>query len=280
MPTILEGTEHYVDRPDGKVYYVKTGKGKAVIFLHSAGYNAESWANVVPDFAKHFTCISVDLPGYDHSDAPQRKPTVEDFAQAIVDLMNHAGIKKAILVGDHTGAIVAMHIAVTRPQLVDKIVCDGLPYWNKESGRIVFERFMMRGYTDTTSFAVPVVPIRNWEDYQKHNPEATREGYEKYARLLKKCRLSWRYTHEAVFDYDMQEVGPKVTQPVLVVFGTGDYVRRGEDKMREEMKNARIEVVPSTGTSAHCDYRYWPEVRPVHPAEFISLALNFLLDRK
>jgi pimeloyl-ACP methyl ester carboxylesterase len=276
MAIKLNGEECYLNRPDGKIYYVKTGNGEPVVLLHSAGYSAESWANVVPALSSRFTCYVVDLPGYDHSDVPTYKYTIEDFAQAISEVMAHAGIDRASFVGDHTGAMIAVHMAVNHPRLVDKIVCDGLPYWNKERGRIVFERFMMRTYTDTTSYDTPVLPVRTWENYQTYNPEATRDGYDRYVELLNKCRLWWRYTHEATTNYDMQSTAAKVTQPLLVIYSEGDYLRRGEAKLREETQ-ASVQVIAGVSTSAHFDPRYWPELRPTNPVEFNSLAMDFLL---
>ena len=98
-------TDHYVSREDGSVYYAKLGQGEPLVFLHSVGLSGWSWRKVIGAFAQHFTCYNVDLPGFDHSDIPPRQYSVEDYTQAILDVLDSVGIARTSIVGNHTGAI-------------------------------------------------------------------------------------------------------------------------------------------------------------------------------
>ena len=95
--------------------------------------------------AEHVTCYVLDLPGYDHSDTPTRRYWVEDFATAVLDVMDSAGLDKVSTIGAHTGAIISVDLAISHPQRVRSMVMDGLPYWNKESGRLIFEKAISPG---------------------------------------------------------------------------------------------------------------------------------------
>jgi pimeloyl-ACP methyl ester carboxylesterase len=266
MASDVKGTENYVSRSDGKVYYQKVGQGAPVVFIHGAGGSAWGWREVVDGLEGSFTCYVVDMPGYDHSDMPQRRYTLADFADSVVDIMDHAGIAKVNVIGDHTGAMVAFHIARTRPERVEKMVLDGLPYWNKDSGKLVFERGLVPAMTDTTSYDVAVTPLLSYEESLEKNPNLNYDIWERQNRLQKKSRLWTRFTHEATTNYDMQEAGPLVSTPMLVVFGEGDVLRRGETRLREGVKSAQVTVVEGCPGTVHASM----------PEEFTRMAQEYL----
>ena len=97
MATALTRTEHYVSRKDGRVYYVQVGQGEPLLLLHPVGRSGWSWRRIIDRFAEHFTCYNVDLPGYDHSDIPPRQYSVEDYVQAIMDVLASARISQTSL---------------------------------------------------------------------------------------------------------------------------------------------------------------------------------------
>ena len=140
MASSIAGTDHYVSRTDGKVYYQKIGDGEPVLLIQGAGLGGWVWRDVVPALAEHVTCYVLDLPGYDKSDTPQRRYFVKDFTEAVLDVMDSAGLDRVSTIGAHTGAIISVDLAISNPQRIRSMVMDGLPYWNKESGRLVFEK--------------------------------------------------------------------------------------------------------------------------------------------
>ncbi|MCZ6788859.1 MAG: alpha/beta hydrolase [Chloroflexi bacterium] len=267
MVSSTAGTDHYVPRADGKVYYRKVGQGEPVLLLQGAGLGGWVWREVVGSLAEHVTCYVLDLPGYDHSDTPPRKYSVQDFAAAILDVMDSVGLDKVSTIGAHTGAIISVDLAISHPQRVRSMVMDGLPYWNKESGRLIFEKVMIPGFTDTTSYDVPVSPLLTWEEANGRDPNLDRQTWEDTHRLQEKSRLWSRHTLEAAMSYDMQEAGPKVNTPTLVLYGDGDAIRRGEERARAAMKGTMFKVVPD------CPGHVYEK----QPQEFAKLATQFLL---
>ena len=107
----------------------KTGQGEALIFLHALSGGGRSWSKIVPYFAPHFTCLNIDLPGFDHSDIPPRPYNCEDYTAAVLDVLKSAGIEKTNIVSGHFGADIALELAANHPEVVNKVVMDGLPYW-------------------------------------------------------------------------------------------------------------------------------------------------------
>ena len=100
-----------------------------MVFLHNIELSSFIWEKTIDKFARHFTCHVIDLPGHDHSDIPPRQYSFGDYGEAIVDVLDGAGIQQASFVGSHGGCVVALNLAASHPERVKKL---GAPYWNLE----------------------------------------------------------------------------------------------------------------------------------------------------
>ena len=267
MPSSMTKTEHYVSRKDGRVYYVKVGQGEPLVLLHPAGISGWSWRKVIGNFAQHYTCYNVDLPGYDHSDIPPRQFSTEDYLQAIVDVLDSAGISQTSILGSHTGAMISVIMAATYPQRVRKMVLDGMPYWNREDGRTYFEEHVSAEFTDTTSYDRPVFPLTTWEEASASNPNLTRERWEKGEEIKRKSRYRSRLTFKSICDYDMTAIGPRVKAPSLILHGDGERIRFSEKEAEKGIAGTTLKVIEGSPGPVH---EHQPEV-------FTKLALDFLL---
>ncbi len=264
---MAEDTGHYVSRKDGRVYYDKRGSGKPLIFLHAVGLSGWSWRRVIDSFAEHFTCYNIDLPGYDHSDVPARQYIIEDFTDAIVDVMDSAGIAQTKIVGDHSGAMVAVDLARRYPQRVERMALDGMPYWSKEGGRAFFEKNFRPQHTDTTSYDIPVSPMWTYEEALVHYPSWDKELWTKREEIKSKSRLWIRLSQDANTGYDMQEAGPKVKTPTLLMYGAGDLRRFDGERAHEGIQGSTLKIFSESPGGVH----------DIMPEEFTRTAIQFLL---
>ena len=263
-----KGTEHYISREDGRVYYHRVGRGEPIVFLHAVGLSGWSWRKTIDAFARHFTCHNIDMPGFDHSDIPPRKYSIEDYTRAIVDVLDGIALERTHIVADHTGSMVAVDLAANHPHRVNRMVLDGLPYWNKERGRAYFEKSFAPQHTDTSSYDVPVAPMLTWEEAVAQSPtNLDRELWEKREEIKGKSRLWIRFSQEANTSYDMDWAGPRVKSPTLLVYGESDVPRFWGELAHAEIEGSILKVFPGASGSAHHH----------DPEEFVRLALDFLL---
>lgn len=268
MSTMVKGSSgHYASRPDGRVYYQKVGHGDAVVLLHNLELSGFIWRRTLDKLAAHFTCYNVDMPGHDRSDIPPRKYSIDDYAKSIVDVMDAAGIRKANFVACHGGSVVTLALAGKYPERVNKLVFDGLPFWNLERGRVMWERFWLPTLTDTTYSDISVQPLKVWEEEEKQAPWVDREHFEETQRIARRSRRWIRLSFEAIAEYDIEAAASRVQAPTLLVNGEQDPLRRGEQRALGTIKGAILKIVPG------CRWPHWHK-----PDEFAALALEFLLN--
>ena len=269
MATVLTRTEHYVSRSDGKIYYYKVGRGEPLVFLHNVDLSGFVWGKVIDKFAEHFTCYSIDLPGHDHSDIPPRQYSVEDYTKAIVDVLDGANVGQTNLLGSHGGAAVSFDLAATHPGRVNKLVVEGLPYWNKERGRILWEKYWLPSFTDTTSYDIPVAPLATWEEAVEKNPNLDRKFWERADAISRRSGRWISLTFQALSRYDAEANAPKIKAPTLLIYGEHDPLRRAEQRVLDGIKGSVLKVVNGTQSQPHWD----------KPEEFFKLAIDFLQAR-
>ena len=263
-------TEHYVSRDDGRVYYSKVGRGEPVVLLHSVGLSGWTWRKVLPSLADRLTCYNVDMPGFDHSDIPGSKYSIHDFTQAIIDVLDCIGLKRTSIIGDHTGAMVAVDLAVTHPERVNKMVLDGLPYWNEQEGLTFFEKYFLPQLTDVASYNIPVAPMLTWEEAEARSSfNVDREIWQKREEIKGKSRLWIRLCQETNTRYDTAAAGPRIKAPTLLLYGEGDMSLFGGERAWQGIKGSTLRVFQGARLGAHQH----------DPDEFARQALEFLLER-
>jgi len=247
----LKGTDNYVSRKDGKVYYYKVGEGEPLIMLHNVGRSGWIWRNVIGYLASEFTCYNIDMPGFDHSDIPPEKYSMRDYVKAILDVMDDIGLEKTNILGDHTGALLGLEMAAYYPDRVMKLATDGLPFWNKERGQVLWEKHFLPQFTDTTSYDIPVAPLFSWEEEVAKNPNLDKEAFEKDEEIKRKSRHWIRLSYESLSGFDSEEVGPKVKVPTLLVYGEGDPLLRGAQRAHEAIKDSTLKIIHGAPGEAH-----------------------------
>jgi 3-oxoadipate enol-lactonase len=73
------------------------------------------YAFQVAEYAKHFTCISIDLRGTGESDKPEGVYSTELFADDVAAFMQAVGIPNAHIFGLSLGAAIGMWLAAKYP---------------------------------------------------------------------------------------------------------------------------------------------------------------------
>jgi pimeloyl-ACP methyl ester carboxylesterase len=266
----------------GSIHVERYGHGgSAVLLVHGFGTCSFLWRNVAPEFAlANRTAFAVDLFGYGESD----RPFDADFGIAAqAEYLDHAltalRAARATVIGVDLGAAIALRLAATRPERVERMVLinpiayDDVPandvkelqrstgrYALRISRGILGAAPLMRDLL-TQSVADPAhMPDKLVARYL-----APYVGSEGLNHLLILAR--------SIDAEDLDEIElTQIDQPTLIVWGEQDHflAKRGRDKaaperLAEEIPGCRIARLPNVG-------RLVPEESP---ETLISLVLEF-----
>lgn len=220
------GIAYYVDD------FTDPWQPRQTLFLtHSAMSSARRMYAFVPQLARHFRVVRMDMRGHGRSDVPppHLPLTRERLTQDLLELQDHLGVEKAHFLGTAGGGYLAQWLAIAHPERVLSIMLfaskPGLKHskaasWIPQIERMGLRAFLMEtigdrfpaGYADSAHIAWFV------DEIARNDVEFIR-GY-----ILKMTGLYW-----------MDEVGA-ITCPALIVApgaeSIGDFADYAEMKKR------------------------------------------------
>lgn len=103
------------------MYFVKTGSGKPIVFLHGWGCDGSVFLPVakrLPDF----TCYLVDLDGFGKSQELAASKTVADYAEDVYAFLCEQALERVTIVGHSFGCRVGIVLAATHPERVERML--------------------------------------------------------------------------------------------------------------------------------------------------------------
>ena len=103
------------------IFYEVQGDGEPLVLIPYLAADQACYAFQVADYAKHFTCFTVDPRGAGLSGKPDGTYTTELFADDIAEFMRAAGIPAAHVSGLSLGAATGMWLAAKYPSLVKSL---------------------------------------------------------------------------------------------------------------------------------------------------------------
>ena len=137
QPKTPQAESRFAKLDGARVHYVNYGKGDdALVLIHGWTQSIDAWRDQIPEFAKHYRVIALDLPGHGKSDKPRftKEPVPKDqpgkpfvysmdhFARAVEAVIRDAKVKRAVLGGHSMGTPVARQFYRRHPEQTRAII--------------------------------------------------------------------------------------------------------------------------------------------------------------
>jgi pimeloyl-ACP methyl ester carboxylesterase len=107
----------YAPGPFGQVHFQSWGEGIPLVLCHQSPSSSEQFSAIYPLLAQRgIRAIGVDTPGFGMSTVPDHPPTIEEYADSVTGVLDHLGLARAHILGQHTGSMVAMEATLRHPQ--------------------------------------------------------------------------------------------------------------------------------------------------------------------
>ncbi|HLK41544.1 MAG TPA: alpha/beta fold hydrolase [Polyangiaceae bacterium] len=102
--------------------YRMAGSGPTLVLLHGITCTSETWEEVIPALAKHFTVIAPDLLGHGQSAKPATEYSPGAYAALVRDLLIGLEQTRVTLVGHSFGGGIAMQFSYLFPEMIERLV--------------------------------------------------------------------------------------------------------------------------------------------------------------
>jgi len=255
--------------------------GTAVILIHGFATSSFLWRNIAPGItdAGH-TAYAVDLFGHGESD----RPFDADFgiaaqAEYLDAAMTALRVARGVLVGVDLGGDVALRLAATRPERVEKLVLINPPVFDQLPAKDVtqLQRNTAKFAFRTTRGILGAAPLieavlkRSVSDPEKYMPTkliarylAPFVGKDGTNHLL---ALASSISAEDLEDVDLRSIHV----PALVLWGEEDAFVEGRvaEKLTNALPDGRLVRMPGVG-------RLLPEE---NPERLVEVLLDFMRKR-
>jgi len=152
-----------------KLHYVTQGEGPLMLMLHGFPEFWYSWRHQIPEFAKDYKVVALDLRGYNESDKPQQQSAyvMSEFIKDVEGVIKGLGYERCVLVGHDWGGMIAWYFAYAHPEMLERLIVMNIPHPVKFAEGLRTPQQLLRS-SYAFFFQLPVLPelLIQWSDYQ------------------------------------------------------------------------------------------------------------------
>ncbi|MER7775461.1 alpha/beta hydrolase [Streptomyces sp. NPDC096191] len=219
----------YADLPGVRTWYESEGTGDPLVLLHGGFCTNDTWGAQRADLAAAYRVLLPERRAHGHTPDVDGPLTYQDMADDTVAFLETVVAAPAHLVGWSDGAVVALLVALARPDLVRRVVLIGANF--RPGG----ECFVEPGMLDAMTPDSPDMAFFR-EMYEAVSPD----GADHWPVVAVKMIDMWR-TQPTLTE---RELG-RITAPALVVTGDDDLMTlEHTTALYRALPDARLAVLP------------------------------------
>ena len=285
--SVLEGSwQHaYITINGVKLHYVTQGEGDLMLMLHGFPEFWYSWRHQIPEFAKNYKVVALDLRGYNDSDKPADKSAyvMDEFIRDVEGVIKGLGYDKCILVGHDWGGAIAWNFAYAHPEMVERLIILNLPHPAKFAEGIRNPQQLLRS-SYMFFFQIPWLPefLIQSSDYQPietaikgmavNKSAITKEDLEAYkdAAAKRGAMTATLNYYRNIFQQRMTSQDWSVLEvPTLMIWGEKDTALGKELTYGTEayVRNFQIKYIPDC---SHWVQQEQPQLVNQYMREFLG----------
>lgn len=244
----------YLQIGKSRIFYETHGSGEPVLILHGGFGSNQDFAAQIPEVSKNFKVVAFERPGHGHSADTSDPFTFEAMARTTIELIKALNLGSVNLVGWSDGAITALFVALSRPDLVRRLVSVSASF-NTSALSPGDVEWIQQATPDSFRKAVPSLIAR----YDAISPDSP----DHFPTIFEKTKKLW-LTEPNLSTNDLA----KISAPTLVMAADRDAVRMEHTlELFRSIKNAQLCIIPG---ATHLLLSEKPEATTRAILEFIS----------
>ncbi len=254
------------------------GKGPHLAMLHGWGMNSAVWAHLAKMLSKHFTVHLVDLPGMGQS-----QPIVPYNLDSVSETIAEQLPDNTTIIGWSLGGLIAMHIAITQPEVVKKLVLVGATpcfvnvkgfskrsHWHAGVAQSVFDSFAENVKVDYQKAMLNFLGLQCVGSADAKQLLRTLKA--QFAAQPVPTMAVLQSGLDILMQSDLRETVPEITQPTMIIHGDKDRLvpLQAGNWLAQALPDAQLCVING---AAHAPFLS-------HQSKFDKELLNFLRVKK
>lgn len=236
-----------------KIHYVEQGDGPAVVFVHGLVMDHTMYEAQFEELPDRYRCIALDLRGHGHSDTPPGPWSMQDSVDDVVAFIEDVGAAPCHLVGMSWGGMIAVRVAIRRPELVRSLVLIDTsagsedPQQGELRRTFFMEPIAAHGMTD--ELVAASIPILFGEKYQADGPAMA--VYADRVKSMKREAIVEGLRAVLERDSVLDRLG-QIRVPTLVIHGEQDasIAMSEAEAIANGIPGAELLRIPDSGHSA------------------------------
>jgi pimeloyl-ACP methyl ester carboxylesterase len=221
------------------INYEQQGSGEPLLLIPYLSADHACYAFQVAEYAKHFTCISLDLRGTGETDKPAGAWSTELLADDVAAFMHALGIQKAHISGLSLGGAIGMWLAAKHSDKVRSLSLHSA--WPKTDA---FAKTVVEGWKALAQAlqSVPemvILGIFPWcftPELYAQKPDYIQSLADFVRSRPAQPVAAFIQQSNAVITHDGTAQLSRITAPTLITFGRADMVT--STRFADPLKNA------------------------------------------
>jgi pimeloyl-ACP methyl ester carboxylesterase len=253
----------FADLPERQVHYRHGGGGATpLVMLHASPGSSRQLQPLATALSASRRVIAPDTPGNGDSPALSiAQPEIADYAAATVAFLDALGLDRIDLYGSHTGASIAVEVAILAPDRVRAVVLDGIGLFSDEERAEHLAHYApaitpdLGGAHLNWAFMFCRDQYLFWPWYKQAAENSRGAGLPSAAALhvwvleVLKAIETYHLAYRASFRYPKRDRLPLVAQPLLLMAGQNDPLLDNTREGAALLGRAPMVVTPKSGSA-------------------------------
>jgi pimeloyl-ACP methyl ester carboxylesterase len=227
--------------------YEQQGTGEPLLLIPYLSADSACYAFQVADYAKHFTCITVDLRGTGESDNPEGPYSIELLADEIAAFVQALGVNRVHVTGLSLGAAIGICLSAKYPEKVKSLSLHSA--WTKTDLflKTVVEGWQLMAKTLGSVQDMVINSIFPWcftPDLYAEKPEYIQSLADFVRSRPAQSLKAFLEQSNAVIGHDAEAQLGRITAPTQITFGRHDLLTstRFAEPMISKIRNSEMLV--------------------------------------
>jgi len=243
------------------------GHGAPVLLVHGLGSSTRDWEYQIPELARHYRVIALDVRGHGRSDKPRERYSIRGFAEDVAALIEHLQLAPVHLVGISMGGMIGFQLGVDHPELLKSLcIVNSGPEVKAKRPRDYIEIAKRWSLSRLLSLDTIAKALGKVLFPKPEQAELRQKIFQRWPQNDKRAYLA---SLDAIIGWGVRERLARISCPTLVITADRDYTPVAQKQAYvDELPNARLLVIKDSRHATPLD----------QPEHFNSSLLAFLAE--